>query len=82
MENIDIKTLKFEDALARLEEIVAQIEQGKVSLEESIQQYGQGIELIKQCRGILDQAEKKIQLLGRSEGDALQISGELEEPQE
>jgi len=82
MENIDIKTLKFEDALARLEEIVAQIEQGKVSLEESIQQYGQGIELIKQCRGVLDQAEKKIQLLGRSEGDTLQISGELEEPQE
>lgn len=75
----DVKPLKFEEALSKLEEIVSQIEAGKVSLEESIEKYGQGIALIKQCRGILDQAEKKIQLLGRGEGDSLQVEGELEE---
>ena len=81
MDPINIKSLKFEDALARLETIVAQIEQGKVSLEESIESYGQGIDLIKQCRAILDQAEKKIQLLGHGDGGGLEISGEVEEPE-
>ena len=76
------KPLKFEEALATLEQIVSQIEEGKVSLEESIERYGQGITLIKQCRSILDQAEKKIQLLGRGEGESLQVEGELEEGQE
>lgn len=74
------KPLKFEEAIQKLEEIVTQIEEGKVSLEESIEKYAQGIDLVKQCRGILDQAEKKIQLLGRGDGDNLEPSGELEEP--
>ncbi len=74
--------MKFEDALARLEAIVTQIEEGKVSLEQSIEKYAQGIELIKQCRAILDQAEKKIQLLGRGEGENLRPSGELEDNQD
>lgn len=77
----ETKPLKFEEALSKLEEIVSQIEAGKVSLEESIDKYGQGIALIKQCRSILDQAEKKIQLLGRGEGEQLQVEGELEEPE-
>lgn len=78
----DVKPLKFEEALSKLEEIVSRIEEGKVSLEESIEKYGQGIALIKQCRAILDQAEKKIQLLGRGEGQSLQVEGELQEDQE
>jgi len=81
MDSMDIKSLKFEDALAQLETIVARIEEGKVSLEESIESYGHGIDLIKQCRAILDQAEKKIQLLGRGDGGELEISGDLEEPE-
>jgi exodeoxyribonuclease VII small subunit len=78
----DVTPLKFEEALSKLEQIVSQIEAGKVSLEESIEKYGQGIALIKQCRGILDQAEKKIQLLGRGEGESLRVDGELEETTE
>ena len=81
MDPINAKSLKFEDALARLEKIVTQIEEGKVSLEESIECYGLGIDLIKQCRAILDQAEKKIQLLGRGDAGTLEVSGELEEPE-
>ncbi len=72
----------FEQALEELESIVAQIEQGKVSLEESIDKYAQGIELIKQCRTILDAAEKKIQLLAKTEGTGLTLTGELEQAQE
>ena len=72
-------TKTFEQALEELEQIVSQIEQGKVSLEESIEKYAQGIERIKQCRAILDSAEKKIQILAKAEGETLAPAGELEE---
>ena len=71
--------LTFEQALEKLEEIVSQIEQGKVPLEQSIEKYAEGIQLVKQCRTILDSAEKKIQLLAQSEAGGLQPAGELEE---
>ena len=48
------KKLKFEQALAKLEQIVSEIEEGKVSLEESIAKYAEGIALVKHCRGVLD----------------------------
>jgi exodeoxyribonuclease VII small subunit len=76
------KKLKFEQALAKLEQIVSEIEGGKVSLEESIAKYAEGIALVKHCRKILDAAEEKIQLLAKGEGAALEPSGELEEPPE
>ena len=41
------KKITFEDALARLEQIVAQIEEGEVSLEESIEKYAEGIKYLK-----------------------------------
>ena len=71
--------LTFEQALAKLEEIVSAIEEGKVPLEQSIDKYAEGVELVKQCRQILDRAEKKIQLLGRGEGGQLEVTGELDE---
>ncbi len=76
------KKLKFEQALAKLEQIVTEIEQGKVSLEESIARYAEGIELVKHCRKVLDAAERKIQLLAKGEGESLEPAGELDEPEE
>ena len=73
--------LTFEQAMEQLEKIVAEIEEGKVSLEESIERYGQGIKLIKQCRTILDAAEKKIQLLAKGAGESLEPAGELADEQ-
>lgn len=70
----------FEQALAKLEQIVASIESGKASLEESISRYEEGIGLVKQCRTILDRAEKKIQLLAQGDDGTLEAAGELEEP--
>ena len=43
--------------------------------------YAEGIRLIKQCRKILDAAEKKIQLLAKDEDGELKPAGSLEEPQ-
>lgn len=74
--------LTFEQALENLEEIVSAIEAGEIGLEESIAKYAEGIKLIKHCRGVLDAAEKKIQLLTAAEDDTLEVSGELDEPQE
>ncbi|MFP3937495.1 MAG: exodeoxyribonuclease VII small subunit [Phycisphaerae bacterium] len=69
----------FEQALEQLERIVEQIESGEVSLEESIDKYARGIKLIKQCRSILDEAERKIQVLAETENGELSESGELTE---
>jgi len=74
--------LSFEQALAKLEEIVTAIEEGEVPLEQSIDKYAEGVELVKQCRRILDRAEKKIQLLGKGESGQLEVTGELDEPAE
>ena len=74
--------LTFEQALENLEAIVSAIEAGEIGLEESIAKYAEGIELIKHCRGVLDSAEKKIQLLTAAENDTLEVSGELDEPEE
>ena len=76
-ENTEPKTT-FEQALGKLEQIVAQIESGQIGLEESIARYEEGIGLIQQCRGILDAAEKRIQLLAKGEAQTLEASGELD----
>ena len=75
----ETEKLSFEQALEELEQIVSEIEQGKVPLEESIDKYARGIELIRRCRSILATAEKKIQLLARAEGETLAAAGELGE---
>jgi len=54
------KELSFEKAIDRLEDIVEKIESGEVGLEQALSQYEQGQALIKRCRGILDQAERRI----------------------
>ena len=74
--------MTFEQALEKLETIVTEIEQGKVSLEESIEKYAEGTKLITKCRSILDQAEKKIAILSRREDNELKVSGDLPEQDE
>ena len=62
---------QFEESLAKLEQIVSAIERGEVSLEESIDKYAEGVKLIKQCRKILDTAEKKIKRLTEADDGVL-----------
>lgn len=57
----DINELSFEETITQLTQIVSQIEQGQIPLQESIEKYERGMTLIKHCRGILTQAEKKIE---------------------
>lgn len=59
----------FEQALTELEKIVRELEDGQVSLEESLARYERGIGLLKLCYGQLQQAEQKIQLLAGVDED-------------
>ena len=60
-DELDIKTLSFEKALALLEEIVAKLESGRVDLEESIKIYERGEALRKHCETKLAEAEARIE---------------------
>ena len=55
--------MKFEAALAELEQIVQKMESGQLALEESIAAYRRGSELLKHCQQQLSDAENKIQIL-------------------
>ena len=65
---------KFEERLARLEQIVTKLESGDVGLDESLKLYAEGAGLIKDCRQTLAEAEKKIAKL--SEDAAGKLSTE------
>jgi exodeoxyribonuclease VII small subunit len=53
-------SLKFEQAIEQLEEIIDAIESGETGIEACLQKHEQGTKLIKHCRTILTAAEKKI----------------------
>ena len=61
----DITKMSFEEAIKELTGIVGKIEQGEISLQDSLQQYERGMALIKQCRTILQQAEKRIEKISQ-----------------
>lgn len=54
------KKMTFESAAQRLEEIVALLEKGNSSLDESLGLYEEGVRLVKYCNDALDGAEKRI----------------------
>lgn len=56
-------TLKFEDAMARLETIVSELEKGDLPLDESLKIFEEGIRLSKSCLKILDETERKVEIL-------------------
>jgi len=57
---IDVASLSYEQAVAKIEEIADRIEAGEIGLEESIGQYELGTKLLRHCRTILEQAEQRI----------------------
>jgi exodeoxyribonuclease VII small subunit len=60
-QNNDISKLTFEQAIKQLTDIVGKIELGEIPLQQSLEQYEKGMELIKHCRSILKKAEEKIE---------------------
>lgn len=64
-------TPDFETALSELEQIVLRLEQGELSLEESLRQFERGVELTRGCQKALRQAEQKIRVLARNQDGAI-----------
>jgi len=63
--------MTFEKALAELEQIVAKLEKGGVSLNESLALFEKGVKLTRFLRNELDKAERKIEILLKDEKGAL-----------
>jgi len=54
---------KFEASLARLEEIVTELEGGELPLEQSLKLFEEGIKLARLCNVRLEEAERKVEVL-------------------
>ena len=55
--------MSFEEALQKLEEIVEQLEQGDLTLDESLKTFEYGVKLVQKCNNKLSIAEQKIEEL-------------------
>lgn len=53
----------FEIKMQELEKIVSELENGELSLDESVSKFEEGMNLSKECNKILENAEKKITIL-------------------
>lgn len=67
----------FEDTLAALEAIVAHLEEGRLSLDETLAWYEAGIALAKRCSELLSQAELRLSILD-AECDAMSPQAEAQ----
>lgn len=72
-------TPDFEAALEELEALTEQMEDGNISLEESLQHFERGIKLTRQCQQALKEAEQKVQILLKEHGEPepFEASGDL-----
>lgn len=59
--NMDGKSMSFEKALGRLDEINNKLENGEVTLDESLRLFEEGMELSKYCRELLSSAAQRIE---------------------
>ena len=69
MANKKTDSFNFEQALEDLEELVTAMEEGELSLEESLQAFERGIKLTRECQTALKKAEQKVQVLINEDGD-------------
>jgi len=60
MDKADIEALSFEDSYTRLEQVIRMLEEGDLTLEESVALYEEGMSLAQHCGRHLDQAELKV----------------------
>jgi len=73
--------IKFEKALSRLETIVTELETGELSLDDSLKIFEEGVKLSKTCLKMLDDAERKVEILVQDKDGRKRIQAfSLEEP--
>ena len=65
--------MKFEEALKRLEKIVEELENGSLSLDDSLEKYEEGIRLSRICAKKLEAAKKKVEILLKLEDGTFEL---------
>ncbi len=70
----------FEKAIGQLEEIVARLEAGDLTLEQALEQFERGVALARDCREALRRAEQRVKILTKKE--SLGILEDSEEDEE
>jgi exodeoxyribonuclease VII small subunit len=63
-----MKKKSFEEALAKLEQITKELEEGDLSLEESLKYFDEGVKLAEFCNNKLNDAQKKVEILLKKDG--------------
>ncbi|UVJ43500.1 exodeoxyribonuclease VII small subunit [Pseudomonas sp. LS1212] len=71
----------FEQSLAELQTLVERLENGELSLEDSLTAFEQGIRLTRECQRALAQAEQKVQVLLERDGELAQEPFDVEQPE-
>ena len=67
------KKLSLEEAMARLEEVVVQLESEKLPLDKSLKLYEEGVKLASLCANELEAAKRKIQILQQGKDGAIEV---------
>ena len=73
------KSVNLEKALTELEKLVKEMEQGNLSLEESLKRFEKGIALTSECQDALQKAELKVQELIEKNGKLVEKDFEIDE---
>ena len=69
---MDNKELTFENAMARLEEIVGSLESGDFALDKSLSLFEEGIKLVRLCNNYLEKAESSVKKLINQDGELIE----------
>ena len=73
----------FEEKLTQLESVVEKLERGELSLEESVRLFEEGVKLSEACKGELEKAEGRVQVLVEGRKGAMRAAEmEVEEEEE
>ena len=64
-----MEEINFEEAMKKLEQITAELEKGDLSLDEAVKKFEEGIKISKECNKILEDSEKRINILINNDGN-------------
>ncbi|MFZ5471026.1 MAG: exodeoxyribonuclease VII small subunit [Myxococcota bacterium] len=73
---------KYSDLVQRLEKVVGELEGGKLSLEESLEKFAEGVQLVEKGEELLRAAEKRIDQLLSKEGQTAPLESAKPEPKD
>lgn len=74
-----MEEMTFEQAMKRLEEIVAQLEAGEVPLDKSMALFEEGTKLSAYLSGLLDRAEQKVTMVTTQNGEEVELPFDTQE---